>query len=602
MQALELFKHRYEMAKSFSKDFHDQVKQAVKDYEADQPDLNAAVLEKYGTALERRYSILIPLIFTNHEAMLASLFDRPPEIIIKGRGAKDENKKQKIEASYQYLVDKLDIPTFMNESAWWFILTGFASSHAEYVKETYDVQQLDEDGNPLSDEFGEPVMMTKFRYDDPVVKAGDPLKETYSPESEFTIKADKVPYYFKKELTTVEEIKATFNVDVDSDAELKIGDETSSETAVKDSELTDNKRVNLYRYYGTVPSEIAEEEIDGQPLFEDWSLEANYYVAYTAKKILYAEKIDEKNCRLLKWFGAPNKFFGFGIAKLLRPFQKEKSIRRGQMMRMGDVAAFPKLALPMDAEYDQKAIQDPREVPVITYDSKSGKPEYLVPPEISNTLVILNQESDKDAQQASGMMDISTAGQTNTVDTATGQTIFAEAAERRMRMAKRKYVRFYRETMIMILKLAQKYWDEDKLVSITDDEGNEMDISVSRQDLQDIDFDRDLDINEETLTVNKDVLRAQAIELYDRIKDDPLIERKEVFKDVLVDGFGKTDPERYIKQSGLEPGRTLIDPTTNEEFTVDESGEVVPAQAIQQMADPGAEPIPQAQPNALNSI
>jgi hypothetical protein len=600
MQALDLFKHRFEMAKDFSKDFHEQVKQAVKDYNADQPDKLPFVNVDYVETINRRYAMVIPLIFTNHEAMLASLFDRPPEIIIGGRGGQDEDKRKKAEAAYQYLVDKLDIPTFMNNSAWWFILAGMATAHASYVKETYDVPQLDEDGEPLNDELGNPVMMTKFKYDDPILEAGDPLKLYFSPESEYTIDASKVPYYCKKELMTVDEVEATYGIKVEPDAELETN---KRESEKKDVDKSDNKRVTIYRYWGTVPSEVKDEEYDGQQLFDDWSLATNYYAVYTAKQPLYIEKIDDKNCTLLKWFGAPNEFYGFGIAKLLRPFQKEKSIRRGQMMRLGDVAAFPKLAVPMDAEYDQKAIQDPREVPTITYDSKTGKPEYMAPPNMSDTLNILNQEVDKDAQSASGMMDLSAGAQnTNTVDTATGQTIFAEAAERRMRMAKRKYVRFYRQTIIMLLKLAQKYWDEDKLVTITDEQGHDEELTVTRYDLQDIDFDKDLDINEETLTVNKDVLREQAISLYNIIKDDPLIERKEVFKDVLTQGFNKTDPDRYIKEMGLEPGRVLLDPMSNEEFVVDETGELVPKQQMQQMADPSQNQTPQTQAGVLNSI
>jgi len=600
MKILDLLKHRFEMAKSFTKDFQEEVEQGVKDYNADQPSKVPFLNDKdYIDTLNRRYAITIPLIFTNHESMLASLFDRPPEIIIRGRGADDENKKNKLKAAYEYLIDKLDIPTWMTDSAWWFILAGFVSAESSYVKETVDVPMFDEEtGEELMDELGEPVMRTKFKYDDPVIQTNNPLKVFFSPESEFSVNGDKIPYKFDKILMNTEEVERTYGTKVKADSQLEIGEEKA--TSKKESDKEDNKRVQIYRYKGTIPSEYKDEEIEKQEVFEDWDYECEYFVVYSAEKILYAEKIDSKNITLLKWFGSPNKFFGFGIAKLLQPFQKEKSTRRGQMMRYADVAAFPKLAIPLDSDIDDKAVQDPREIPVITFDKEP--PKYLTPPDVANIITLTSAEADTDAQRASGMMDISQAGQQTTVDTATGQSIFAEAAERRMRMAKRKYVRFYRESMITILKLAQKYWDEDKLVSITDSEGKTEQVTITRQDLQNIDFDRDVDIDEETLTVNKDVLREQAIALYDKVKDDPLIERKEVFKDVLTEGFNKNDPDRYIKESGLEPGQQLIDAETGQPYIVDDSGEVVPQENMEETAEPkgNGESVPTTQAGVVN--
>jgi hypothetical protein len=146
------------------------------------------------------------------------------------------------------------------------------------------------------------------------------------------------------------------------------------------------------------------------------------------------------------------------------------------------------------------------------------------------------------------------------------------------------------------LKLAQKYWSEDKMVSITDDDGNTVEMSVSSTDLQDIDFDKDIRIDPDSLTINKDVLRAQAIELYDRVKDDPLIDRKEVFKDMMKVGFDKKDPDRYMKDMEVEPGTELVDQNTGQKYVVDETGELVSQEAQEDTAqsDGGDVPMDQA--------
>jgi len=190
-------------------------------------------------------------------------------------------------------------------------------------------------------------------------------------------------------------------------------------------------------------------------------------------------------------------------------------------------------------------------------------------------------------------MDISTGSQSSsTVDTATGQSIFADAAEKRVRKAKKTLMRWYKSEVILLLKLCQANWQSEKLAEITDDQGETMEVTVSAQDLSDIDFDKDVDIDHESVSINKDVLRAQAIELYNITKDDPLVERKEVVKHVYQNGFNVKDPERFIKDQELVPGQQLIDQQTGQVYIVDESGSVVSQDSMGNMAEPTGEGMP----------
>lgn len=591
MNLHSLLKSRFQVAKKFTQDFHKEVKRCVEDYKADNVDLAELMSVDYVEIAEKRYQFIAPLIFTNHEAMLASMFDRPPDLLIKGRGQDDEEKKNKINAAYEYLVDKLNLEGFMNEAAWWFILTGFASAHLTYKQDVSEVPVIDEmTGEPVIDVMTNTSSMRKvYDYDDPEVKVGDPLKEFYSPESLFSVDAKQVPFYLRTELMDPEEVKQIWKKKVEPDSTLEVAKNEGEK-------FTDLKRVMVYFYYGTIPAENKGE-------VQEWEYGKEYYVVFTEKEILFKDKYPDKMCRLLKWYGPPNEFFGFGVAKILRAFQREKSIRRGQQIRYADVAAFPKLAMKQDKKIDIKAWQDPRENTVAMYEDEP--PQYVTPPDLSNVLTLTEQSAEKDAQQASGMMDLSQGSQQSTVKTATGQTIFAEASERRMRLAKKKFSSFYRSVVIGLLKLAQEHWEESKLVSITDDQGNTQQLEVSRQDLQDIDMDTDIDIDVESLSINKDVLRQQAIELYNITKDDPLIERREVFKDLIRTGFSKNDPERYIKDMEIEPGTMLVNPQTNEQYTIDESGAIVSARAQQTLSTPTGGPtedISGSQPGVLGGI
>lgn len=570
----DLLKTRVEIAKAFTKDYHEEVKRCVDDYE-----LNMSDAERVAsiTNINKRYEFHIPYIFATHESMLASMFDRVPDLIFKKRGKFDQQKTQKVLAAYDYLVDKLDLEQFMTESAWWFILTGSVQAHGAFKSEYKEIEMVDpKTDEPMLDEEGNPQTIIEYTYNDPTIEVGDPAKFYTSPESRFSNDGSKVPYYIVEELMDVEEIKAIYDEDVDADAELKV------DGLKKDFEKSDAKRAKVFRYYGTVPREMAEG-------LEDWEYGADCYFVFTQKKIIYKEVLgkNKKTCRFGKWHGKPTSFFGFGIGKTLREVQNEMSFRRGQQIRYADVAAYPKLAVDSTTEIDDKAILDPRENVVLTYTDKP--PAYLTPPDLSNTLIITEEKAREDAQFISGMLDISKGSQeSNVVKTATGQTMFAKAAERRVELAKRHFGRYYRSVVIMLLELARDNWDENKLIDITDESGEDMEVEVSRYDLQGIDFDTDVDIDLDSITVNKEVLRAQAIELYDRAKDDPIVDRPELFKKMLREGFDEKDPEQFILDEGEmgqdtqgQPTMPLADPSGQSSGAVPSDPSAIMGSAMQ---------------------
>lgn len=536
IKLIDLLKNRFKQAEKFTKPFHEEVKRCLEDYDPEIPETKRST---WMLDPRTRYDFKIPYIFATHESMYASMFDQIPGLIFKGKGLDDDEKQKKITGAYEYLVDKLDVDLYMNVAAWWFILTGFTSGHASYKTETEEVPMLDEvTGEPVLDEIGQPVPRTIFIYDDPILEAGDPLKEYWSPESKFTEDGKKVPYYFKTPLMTVDMVKEVFGKKVEADTSLDADENAiKTDSSKKNLPSTDNDRVKVYLYYGTIPSSH-KKDVKG------WRFDKDFYIAYTEKEILYNDE-QAKSCALGRLYGNPRDFFGFGIAKSLRQFQKELSIRRGQSVRWADMAAFAKLAAEIGSEIDKDAVLDPRESVVLLY--KGQSPQYITPPPINEHVLQAEDRARQDAQFVSGMLDISKGGQQTTVDTATGQSIFAEAAERRIRQAKRQFGRFYRATMIMVLKLAQQNWTEDKVVSVLGVDGKST-MTVGAADLQDIDFDRDIDIEIESVSINKDVLRAQAIELYNTTKDDPLVDREEIIKDTMRDGFGKKNPDKYIQQ------------------------------------------------------
>jgi hypothetical protein len=75
------------------------------------------------------------------------------------------------------------------------------------------------------------------------------------------------------------------------------------------------------------------------------------------------------------------------------------------------------------------------------------------------------------------------------------------------------------------------------------------DIPVDLEMLKTVDFDTDIDISLDNIMVNENTLAERAIALYDKIKDDPMVDRQAIFVDFLLKkGFRIKNPEKYITQ------------------------------------------------------
>ena len=583
-----------EKAKKHTEKFTDRNKQDVKLYEGKHIITAQTIIDAGGDVIsasnvnaENRYKKPSRMIFTNTESAKSTIFDRLPDLIFKSRNVDGDAKSQLVNGIYEYLKDKLDLMTFSNESLHWFVLSGFNIGFVDYQRSSHDAQQFDEEtGEPMFDEEGQPVTYTKYDYDDPIVYTGDPKNNYYSEASKYSVNMDKVPYNIRKERISVDEIKAIYGKIVQAD-----GVESSS--SGDDNEKSSNL-ANVYFFTGKIPSEHKKS-------VESWEVDAEYYIVLTKKEILHQKRRKRRQCKLVRWYAQPNDFFGFGYGKIGEAYQASKEQRNSQLARNADYHAFAKLLLKNDGDekVNPNLYKDPRANLAVPYTSEA--PQYLAPPNIGDSVNLDLERIESDAQAAFGLLDISTGAQnSNTVDTATGQTIFAEAAARKMKSAKRVIMNYYRAIVIELFKQCQENWVDPKPITITNEDGETEEVMVTAEDLADIDFDKDLDIDAESVSINKDVIREQMIALYDKVKDDPLIDRKKVFTDMLRKGFGITNPDRYIKEANeVPPGTPLVNPETNEQFVVGETGEVVSQQAVNEMAQPTGGQTPQSQSAVL---
>lgn len=570
----DLLKSRLEDAKKWTtENFIDDSEKSLKDYNfaRDYSEFQVSDTDKLMYAANRRYNQVLPVIFSFTEALKAAVFDRHFSVIIKKRGKDDSEKEKTIKAAHQYLVDKLKLYKFQEDAFEIFALLGHVSAHVGFKNEYYEEPYINElTGEPELDENGQPIMIPVYTYNDPVVDLNKYNKTFYSPDSEFLGNdGEGIPYYFVQMEMTKEQVMKLYKKEVEPDIEMEGSED-------KDGK---NKKCGIYYYIGTIPDEY-------KGKVKNWSPDKKYYIVMNSKTILAKGDVSN-NCAVGKYFGTSTSFFGFGFGKVGRYFQLEKSIRRGQQTRLMDLAAYPKWFIKNDGQNhnDLRALADPRALPYVTY--KEVKPELSDAPQINQGVIQLEEAAARDAQQAFGVLDIVGGGQdsSTTPDTATGQSIFADAVNKRIKMAKEKFGAFYLQVVINLLKEAQANWDESKMVEITDDDGNLEELELTKESLANIDFDKDLQIELETATSNKDLMKSQNIELYNTMKDDPLVNRAELIKKLMRENYGIDDPEKFLTNPEMQPGKTFTD-EMGQLYVVDDTGQLVPQQAEATTAEP----------------
>lgn len=546
MALLDLLNTRYKVAKSNTKRFMDESKKSLEDYKCEKTDGSERIHNKH-IKTEGRYDIVIPYIYSTHESILSSVFEKGTDLVISDKGSQDETKAIAIKAMYEYLKDKLDLDTFYWQSAWWYLLIGFVSSHQLFdIKIKSQAPVMGQDGEPLLDEEGLPVTTPVYEWNDPRTILDDPQKTYFAPDSQFTIDGKKLPYIIRCELLEAKEIASKYEIkleEIETTEELEVG------TEYKDKKNNDDiKRALVHYYCGRIPEEEGV-EISG------YDPEEIYYITYISNRVLNVS-INDKMNTLSRWFAAPTDFFGFGLGKTLRSSQKEMSLRRQQQIKYADQYAFPWLAVDATTKVDPRALQDITKRQPLVYTEKP--PQFLVPPTTPQTLTDMDSMARSDAQFISGTLDLSKGAQdSNTVKTATGQQLFAQSQDKRINKIRIDLGSYFRQVVINLCKLARDNWEDGKVLSVVGEEGETQEITLNKQLLDSIDFDTDIDIQLDTIAVNKDTIAERVIALYDKVKDDPLVDRKKIFVKMLKEGFQIKNAESYM----LEPGDEGTQPT-----------------------------------------
>lgn len=508
--------------------------------------------------------VRIGYLFRKTEADLPAIFETQPELFFKTRNKLMEVVQKPVESLYDYLWDIQGLEEVIEDATTYFLVLGHGYVKSPWVTKTRKVfEQVQEPRiNPETGEpvvnliTGEPVMDVVDREydvpvaDNPTAYAPNPFKVFFSPETKFNavLNNDNCPYYFEEMTMTAEEVKAKFNQEVEASEKLRLDDERKEDEDkdVSDTHLVhddDVRRVTVYEYYGSLPEEVAP---------KGWEYDKCYRVYMTKSEELSCEESPylTKPLLLLGNYGMPNRFYKFGDARHLIPLIQELESYRTQVLRHTRKMANPKILIPTTSNVDENAITDPRAGVVVKYDG-AQPPTYLMPSQLGHEVSAGIQEARVDLEKTSGSFDLASGGGQSTVRTPRGISVFAEAAEKNIRRKRKKVARFIRHLILFQFAQVAENWDvNDPRVAeiITGGDQNLLPaLQAVMEFLRDENLMAKLDVEIESLAINRVQQKQDALALWDQVKDRPdIFNLVEIGKDLLQNGYNKRDADRYM--------------------------------------------------------
>ena len=548
----ELLKTRVTLGKLFSKDYIDDVKKWEKDYNI--TTIHDAKFENLNNQIQ------IPYIFSTVESGTANMFEKFPAIFMKQRGKEDRQFSEFSEQIWEYLRDKLGLEEKIEVAGTIMLVDGQVTTRYGWDTSTIEVDMPVNDpttGQPVIDPATGIPATQKIEVPEknlPYVTNTDSKTIYFSPESEFVLDDEEnlIPYAYWIQTLTKDEAEEQYGITVeDEELETLNIDEIDKPSSTLSLNMTqsqnektkmseDLKRVKIYSYVGTLPKDKLSKDVR-----KVHKSDYVYYTTFTKKRVLdEPEHISKKPILNLGHYGLPSDFWRFGEAKVLRELEQDISLGRSRVMDLRDRQGT-KVGIPQGTDFDEASFKNPRDYTFMRF-MGSNPPQYINPPPIPETIINSIQMSRDDIQMASATMDISRAGDSNTVSTATGQKIFAGETNKRNAKKKKKLARYMQALAKNLLILCGQNWDEDTMSKITDIPVDVIRQQQWKQKLIDLGNDYDVEIDYDSLGDTKDTDAANAIALFRDMKDSPFINQEELIKFVLKTGFKQKDGERFM--------------------------------------------------------
>lgn len=521
-------------------------------------------IENFDDVKEIRDKVRIGYIFRKTENENANIFDDQPDLFLKGKNEDNQVVEDVCVGAYDYLWDKQNLEEKIEDLGVYFELLGMGFISSPWKTKTKKVTEL----QPTTDEMGQAVLdpmtgqptMQPVSYEVPVIDRPDAevkniFKLFFSPETKFNYVMDSehCPYYFEEMSWTKEKIKSVFGKEVTANEKMHTGD-TDADLAIEDAYdqktevVTDDiQRVTVYEYYGVLPEHLAKDVKDKNGNTVEWEFDKEYHAYITKNEELLIEECvyPVKPLFGAGLYGMHNKFWKFGDAKHLMPLVQELELYRSQILAHTRKMVNPKPLIEMNSEVDEQAFNDPRVGKPVKY---SGvPPQYLSPANLGQEVSVGIEMVRTDLEKTSPSFDLAGGGSQSQVRSPRGIATYAEAADKGTRRKRKKIARLIKQLIIFQMLQLGMNWTGDGTKSLSVAGKDEPVTNEVLQILSDPELLDKLDIEIESLSVNKVAQREEALSMWDIAVSAPnIFNLQEVAKDVVQNGFHKRDADRYL--------------------------------------------------------
>lgn len=452
------------------------------------------------------------LIFSNVEAVVSRALNKVPELLISGRGAQSQESIDAINSVYEYLKDVCDLESFSEQAMTWLVLLGNV-----FTRQSYEIKENND----------------QIEKHDPKTEVVSPFELYILPGSKFSNNMSDCLGVIRTLSMPKSEISELYGIDnLEGEDEITIISSRFGE-----EKITINGNVKVYEYTGKIQPFL--EQLKKYNVQEDGDVLCQ--ILFTDKQIIDAQTNIDMNYASARWFGLYSEFFGHGLGRALRSQQREASIKKTQILNYVDKHIHAHLLIKEDAKVSGQSYESLQRGKTILWDGDTP-PTYLVPPALSPQVFEADRMIDGESQNISGVLDLSRgAQQTNVVKTATGQQIFADGQEVRIDKLRKSFARMYRQVIINLLKLAQKYWEDQKIITIVQD-GKPAQVVLNKLEFfKSFDIETDIDVNLETVMANRQTEIQKYSQMYAQFKDDPQINQKWLRESILEKLYGIKD-------------------------------------------------------------
>jgi len=237
----------------------------------------------------------------------------------------------------------------------------------------------------------------------------------------------------------------------------------------------------------------------------------------------------------------------------------------------------PKILVPEEASIDEDAFNDTKLGRPVKYSGPQA-PSYLSPSPMGKEVEEGIGNVRQDLEKTSGSFDLASGGGQSTVKTPRGIAVYSEAADKNVARKRKKISKLIRQLILFQFKQVAQMWvaDDGKVLPIKDN-GVEKGLGINSEILQligGVGQMYTIDIEVETLSLNRIQMKRDALDLWDLAQEHPeIFNLQTLATDLLQNGYGKRDATRYLttpeQKQQMQQNAGKVQPKVNVQIKAD---------------------------------